>query len=100
MAVDPQHPRDIGRDLAVEVDQCGGDLVELVAALWQQYGLSGVEEYFGLEHEAIADDADVRPVAEDLPQAAKEFRAIARQLLDPLRQRHVEALAEISELGL
>ena len=37
---------------------------------------------------------------EDLPQAAEEVGAIARQLLHLLRQRDVEPLAEIGDLGL
>ncbi len=31
-----------------------------------RFRLAGIEEHFRLEHEAVADDADVRPVAEDL----------------------------------
>ena len=61
------------------------------AASGLQLGLAGAEEHLGLEHEAVADDADVRAVAEDLAQAAEEVRAVARELLHPLGQRHVEA---------
>ena len=100
MAVDPQHPGDLARDLLVELDQRGGELVEFGAAFRQQQRLAGVEEHFGLEHEAVADDADVRPVAEDGAQAAEEFRAVARQFLHALRQRDVEPLAEIGDAAL
>src|SRR3546814_2198895 len=53
-----------------------------------------------LEHEAVADDADVLAAAEDLAQAAEELRAVARQLLHLAGQRDVEALAEIGDLHL
>ena len=65
-----------------------------------QHGLAGVEEHFRLEHEAVADDADVGPVAEDRAQPAEEVGAVARQFLHALRQRHVEPLAEIGDAGL
>ena len=100
MAVDPQHPGDFARDLLVEIDQRGGELVEFGAAFGQQQRLAGIEEHFRLEHEAVADDADVRPVAEDGAQAAEEFRTVARQFLHPLRQRDVQALAEIGNAAL
>ena len=100
VAVDAQHPGDVGRDLLVEVEQRAGELVELGAALRAEHRLAGVEEHFGLEHEAVADDADVRPVAEDLAQPAEEVGAIAREFLHPLGQRHVEPLAEIGDPGL
>ena len=97
MAVDPQHPGDLGRDLLVEFGQCARNLVEFGAAFRQQHRLTGVEEHLGLEHETVADDADVRPVAENGAQAAEEFRTVARQFLHPLRQRHVQPLAEIGD---
>src|SRR3546814_14973534 len=53
-----------------------------------------------LEHEAVADDADVLAAAEDLAQAAEELRAVARQLLHLAGQRDVEALAEVGDLHL
>ena len=62
--------------------------------------MAGVEEHFGLEHEAVADDADVRPVAEDVAQLAEKVRAVARQFLHALRQRQVQPLAEIGEAQL
>ena len=63
-------------------------------------GLAGGKQHFRLEHEAVADDAHVLAVAEDLAQAAEEIGAVARQLLHPLRQRHVEPGAEIGDAGL
>src|SRR5205807_6846147 len=57
--------------------------------------LSGIEEHLGLEHETVADDANVRAVAQNGAQPAKEFRTVARQFLHPLRQCDIEALAEI-----
>ncbi len=74
--------------------------VDLAAAFGLQVGLAGVEEHFRLQHEAVADDAHVGPVAEDLAQLAEEVGAVLGQLLHLLRQRHVEALAEVGDLGL
>ena len=53
-----------------------------------------------MEHEAVADDADVGPVAEDVAQLAEKVRAVARQFLHALRQRQVQPLAEIGEAQL
>src|SRR5207248_1334684 len=87
--------------LLVELEQRAGECIELGAALWLvESGLAGVEEYLGLEHEAVADDTDIGPVAEDGAQPAEEVGAIARQLLYALRQRHVQPLAEIGDAGL
>ena len=84
----------------VDVEQDGGDLVELGAAFRLEHRLSGVEEHLGLQHEAVADDADVRAVAENAAQPSEEVGAVARQLLHPLGQRHVEPLAEVGDAGL
>ena len=100
VSVDAQHPVDLRRYLLFQIDQRARELVEFGAAFRQQHRLPGIEEHFGLEHEAVADDADVRPVAEDVAQPAEEFRAVARQFLHPLRQRDVEALPEIGDLQL
>src|SRR3954469_18928718 len=100
MTVDPQHPGDLWRDLLAEFRQRGRQLVELGAAFRQQLRLPGVEEYFRLEHEAVADDADIRAVAENGAQPAKKFRAEARQLLHPLRQRDVQTLPKVGDLVL
>ena len=43
MAVDPQYPGDFARDLLVEVDQRGRELVEFGAALRLQRGLADVD---------------------------------------------------------
>ena len=86
---------------SLELDQRAGELVELGAALGLvERGLAGIEEHLGLEHEAVADDADVGPVAENGAQPPEEVGAVARQFLHPLRQRHVEPLAEIGDAGL
>src|SRR6185437_1740368 len=65
-----------------------------------QVGAAEREQHLGLEDEAIADDADVRPVAQYRAQSAEELRAVARQLLDLAGERGVEALAEIGDLHL
>ena len=100
VAVDPQHPVDLRRNLFFELEQGGRELVELGAALGPQHGGAAVEEYLRLEHKAVADDADVGTVAENFAQLAKEIRAVARQFLHPLRQRDVQALAEIGDAQL
>ena len=100
MAVDAQHPGDVGGNLPVEFDQHGRELVELGAAFGLEHRLAGIEEHFRLEHEAVADDADVRPLAEDRAQPPEKVRAVARQFLHALRQRDIEPLAEIGDAAL
>ena len=100
VAVDAQHPGMSPGISLVEVDQRGGELVELRLPGRVDAGLAGIEEHLRLEHEAVADDADVGPVAEHLPQAAEELGAVARQLLHLLRERHVEPRAEIGDARL
>ncbi len=78
MAVDAQHPGDLARNLLFEFEQCGGKPVELGEALGLvQSGPAGVEEHFRLEHEAVADDADVGPIAENDPQPPEEIGTVA-----------------------
>jgi hypothetical protein len=77
-----------------------GELVDLGAPFRLEHRLAGVEKHFRLEHEAVTNHADVRTVAQDRAQPPEEIRAVARELLHALRQRDVEALAEIGELLL
>src|SRR3954467_4819571 len=100
MTIDAHYPGDLTGNLAFELHQRAGKGVKLGAPFRPQHGLAGIEEHFGLEHEAVADDAYVGPVAENGAQAPEEIGAIARQFLYPLRQRQVEALAQIGDLAL
>ena len=100
MAVDAQHPIDLRRNLLFQIEQRAGELVEFGAAFRPQHRGAAVEEHLRLEHEAVADDADIGTVAENFAQLAEEVRAIARQFLHALRQRDVEALAEIGDVDL
>ena len=77
-----------------------GELVELDLAFAVDLVGAGREQHFRLEDEAVADDPDVRAVAENFAQPPEEVGAIARQLLDALGQRHVQAAAEIGDLRL
>src|SRR5262249_46163541 len=82
MAVDAQHPGDLARNLLFEFEQRDGEPVEFGETL----GLverrpGGVEEHFRLEHEAIADDADVGSIAENHPQPPEEVGTVAREFL-------------------
>ena len=101
VAVDAQHPGDVGRNLLVEVDErrrrCGRARRDASGRI---VAWPALEQHLGLEHEAVADDADVGPVAEDLAQPPEEIRAVAGELLHPLRQRDVEPAAEVGDLGL
>ncbi len=60
----------------------------------------GREQHLRLEHEAVADDPHVRPVAEQLAQPAEELRAEAAELLDLAGERHVELAAEVGDRDL
>src|SRR5690349_3460941 len=100
MAVDTQDPGDIRRYLLVEIGQRRGELVEFSTALRQKCRQSGVEKDFRLKHEAIADHADIRPVAENSPEFSEELRPVTREFLYPLRQSDVQPLTEIGDLAL
>ena len=77
MSVDAQHPGDLAGNLFLKFQQRGGETVELGAPLrLVERGLGGVEEYFRLEHKAVADDANVGTIAEDRAQAAEEIGAV------------------------
>ena len=45
-------------------------------------------------------DADIFAVRKNFTQASEEIRTIAVQLLHTLGQRHVEAAAEVGDLGI
>src|SRR5258707_11398653 len=100
MPVDAEHPGDFGRYLTFEIEQRDRELFEFAAALGVEDRGAGVEEHLGLEHEAVADDPDVGPCPQNLPQLAKKVGAIARQFLYPLGQRYIEPLAEVGDAGL
>ena len=85
MAVDAQHPGNIGRDLLFQLDQCVRHLVEFGAAFGLEIGLAGVEEHLGLQHETVADHTHVRAVTEDLTKLAKEIGTVALQFVDTIR---------------
>ena len=84
----------------LEFEQRRCELVEFGAAFGIEHRLPGIEQHFRLEHEAVADDADVGAIAENFAQPAEEVGAVARQFLHALRQRDIEALAEIGDAGL
>src|SRR3984885_10460760 len=100
MSLAPQDPGNVGRNLALEIDHGRGEGVERLATGWADVGLADVEQHRGLEYEPIAHHPDIRPGAQDLPQAAEKVRAIAIELLNLLRQRDVEPLAEVGDLRL
>src|SRR3954471_22279008 len=97
MAIDAQHPGDLTRYLLFQFKQRAGERIEFGATLGLvEGGLAGIEKYFRLEYEAVADDADIGSAAEDRAQSSEEVGPVPRQLLLPLGERHVEALAEVS----
>src|SRR6476661_1124104 len=101
MAIDAQHPGDLARYLLFQFKQRAGERVELGATLGLvEGGFAGIEKYFRLEYEAVPDDADIGPVAENRTQPSEEVGPIPRQLLHPLGERHVETLAEVGDARL
>ena len=100
VAVDAQHPVDVGRDQLDHFQQGLGQIGELRLALVVDVGRARGEQQFRLEHEAVALDPDARLVADDLAQPAEEFRARAVELLHLAGQGGVEALAEIGDLNV
>ena len=100
MAVDAQHPVDLWWDFLLQFDDGVGQLLHLyLAGVVDDVGARR-EQHFGLEHEAVADNADVLPVGQDLAQPAEEIGAVAVQFLHTLGQRDVQAAAEIGDLGV
>ena len=71
VAVDPQHPGDLARNLLVQIDQGGGEFVQLGAALGQQQGLTGVKKYFRLKDKTVADDSYIGAITQNGAQAAE-----------------------------
>ena len=71
-----------------------------MARFRSEVGIPRREQHLRLEDEAVANDPDIRPIAQDLAQPPEELRAIARELLHLARERCVEALAEIGDLHL
>ena len=61
---------------------------------------AGREQHLGLEHEPVADHADIRAVAEDLAEAAEEVGPVAGEFLDLLRQRDVQPASELGDARL
>ena len=57
----------------------------------------GGEQDLGLEDETIADDGEVAPVAQHLPEPPEELGAVGGELLDLGGERHVEALAQVGD---
>ena len=86
---------------AISLRVCLSRSISAVASLSSSVRPSGsssawpLSKHFRLEHEAVADDADIGAIAQNGAQAAEEFRTVARQFLHALRQRDVQALAEI-----
>ena len=100
MAIDAQHPGDVGRNFGLELLQRIGQLQHFGLAFGVQRRLALGEQHLCLEHEAVAHHQDVGALRQDLAQPAEEFRAIARQLLHALGKRRVQPLAEVGDLGL
>ena len=96
VAVDPHDPRDVGRNLLLELHERAGDAVELAAppasAIAWPAGNS-TSDWKTKRSPTMRMSA----VAEDLAQAAEEVGAVARQLLHPLGERDVEPAAEIGD---
>src|SRR5215468_9820808 len=100
VAVDPQNPGDVGWYLPFQLKQSIRHLVELGAALRLEIGLAGVKKHFGLQHKSIADHPDVGAVAEDLAKLAEEIRTVTFQLVHPIGQFEIEALAKLRDAAL
>ena len=89
MAVNAQYPGNLGWYLTLQFHDRGRYFVEFGATLRLQLGSTGVEKYFRLQDEPVSDDTNVRSVAENFSQFAKELRTVARKLLKMLGQRNI-----------
>ena len=71
---------------------------QLIQALLRGRGqlvTAGAEQQLRLHHEAVADDLDIAAVAENGAQLAEEIGTVALQLVDLVRQREVQLLAQL-----
>lgn len=100
VAVHAQHPVDLRRNFLGKVEKGRREFRHLGLPFRVQVAAAGRKEHFRLEDETVADDADVFPIREDLPQPTEEVRTVAVELLDTLRQGDVQPAAEIGYLGL
>src|SRR5437588_277449 len=100
MAIDPQYPGNVARDVALELVHRRGKLVHLELTGRVEIGRALGKQNLRLEYEAVADHQDAGTLAQDLPQAPKELGAVARQFLNPLGERRIESLAKIDDLRL
>src|SRR5262249_14823201 len=74
-------PVDLRGDRALQLDNGGCQLIDGGQALRGHGRLAGWEQHLRLEHEAVADDADVLAVAQQLAQAPEEVGPVPLQLL-------------------
>src|SRR5687768_644540 len=81
MTVDTQYPADVGGDFLLKLAQGNRQLAHFVQALIVDLGRSLGEQHLRLKDEAVADDADVGALREDLAKTAEELRAVAGKLL-------------------
>ncbi|MND34513.1 hypothetical protein D3C80_251320 [compost metagenome] len=100
MAIHAQDPVDLRRNFLGKIEQRDRQLLHLRLSFRIEFIAAGREEHFGLEDEPVTDDADIFAVRQDFAQPPEEIRPIAVQFLHPLRQRDIEATAEIGDLDL
>ena len=89
MSVHLKDPRQITWDTRHDIPQNAGEFRELVFAFITQLIGPAAEQHLGLEHEPVADDREVRSIAQDLPQAAEKFGAVGGELFHFCRERQV-----------
>ena len=77
-----------------------GELAQLRLPGRVQAGRARGEQQLGLEHEAVAHDAQVGPVAQGLAQLAEELRAVLLELLHLLGQCQGQLLVQAVDLVL
>src|SRR4029453_15865280 len=101
VAIDPQHPGNLARNFLFQFEQRDGETVQLREALrFVEGGPPRVEEHFRLEHETVADDANVGAIAENGAQSSEEVGTVSREFLHPLRERYVQPLAQVGNAAL
>src|SRR5436190_11878808 len=100
MSIHSEHPGDVAWNVELKLAKRIRKLAHFDKARFVDLGRPLLEQYFRLEHEAIADHQDTGTVTQDLSQPPEELRAVARQLLDALGERRVEPFAKIDDLRL
>ena len=91
MAVDPEHPVDVGGNFGGDLTQRPGQLKELILAGVAQVRQPLGKQDLGLEDEAVADDAHARLGAQYVAEPAEKLRTVTAEFMHLGGKRRVQS---------